>query len=199
MIKEKTKQQKRNLSIFNDMCREVDRLSLKNKANYYLIQEYTQLTPFNQDQFNVVKDDFICESCGWVDHFSKLKNNKCPDCGKKANKLIRSEFMKLVYTKKYKKPVTSFEHAKQAANDSAESNGGIWHVISIITKGFLGIKKTEYTEVSEYYFKSHPEVKSLYKVGDGELNAEYLGSLGINRRDRRKLFGKKKRIKNKKL
>lgn len=176
---------KKNLEVFEKMCRHIDTLSEENKANYYLIQEYDNLTPMNQQQFDVQKDDFICPECDWQDHFSKRKHKGkkevCPECESDVEKFIHSEFFRLVYTKKYTNPVLTFEDAKEAAEDKAKKNGGIWHAVKVD-----GI----FTEVHAFYFNTHPNVESLYKCGEGDLSMEYLRSLGMNREQRRAFFKK---------
>ena len=176
---------KKNLAVFEKMCRHIDTLSEENKGNYYLIQEYDNLTPMNEAQFNVQKDDFICPACDWQDHYSKRKQKGskyvCPDCDGDLEKFIYSEFFNLVYTKKYVKPVLTFEDAKEAAEKKAKDASGIWHVVKV---------DDIFTEVHAFYFNTHKNVESLYKCGSGDLSMTYLRSLGMNREDRRAFFKK---------
>lgn len=189
MKKTLDKNQKRNLKVVYNVCREADYLSQKNKANYYVIQEYENISLFTEDQFNVVKDDYSCKKCGWIGENSERKTGCCPDCGSKVENFVGSEFFVLVYTIKYKNPVNTFDEAKADCDKFAEETGGIWHVIEVIEKRIFRDKKT-FTRVHDNYMKKNPNVKSLYKVGCGEMSDEHLKKLGFNRAERRNILKK---------
>lgn len=96
---------------------------------------------------------------------------------------IDGELMILVYTKRYRKPVLTFKDAKNEADIAAKEKGGIWHVIQ---------RKGIYNEVSEHYFKTHPDVESLYEselYESKDINKQLI-KLGVPRIQRRKILGK---------
>lgn len=188
--KEKTRNQKRNLKVAQDMCDEANYRSSRDKANYYVIQEYEHIRIFNQQEIDIFKDDYSCKKCDWIGEDSERKTGRCPKCRSKVETFIGSEFFNLIYTIKYKKPVNSFEDAKEAANEKAET-GGIWHVIKIEVKALFRTK-SQYVEVYDNWIKKNPEAKSLYKVGVGENTDAHLKNLGYNRAQRRKILKNKK-------